>query len=291
MPPLRRSLRLRGLHADPVDTNGPPPRKKQSAPKANKKKPNDSTLPPDSLPRTIETQLLLCNNYTTILGVDEAGRGPLAGPVVAAAAYVPQILPGIVDSKRTKDEATREALYEALVASEGIRWAVAVVDAPRIDEINILQATMQAMSMAVNALVEPESVVVLPEASVEQQGCYVVCPRKATTLSKDKTYALIDGNRVPNDLPCAAQAVVRGDSKEYAIASASILAKVTRDRLMNAYDTLYPEYNLKQHKGYPTQAHMEAVKQWGATPIHRRTFAPLKHMTLDAQGRVVEEER
>ena len=99
-------------------------------------------------------------------------------------------------------------------------------------------------------------------------------------------YALIDGNRIPSDMPINCEPIVKGDSKEYSIAAASILAKVTRDRLMNAYDRMYPVYNLIQNKGYPTAAHMAAVHQHGASPIHRLTFAPLKHMKFDENGKI-----
>jgi ribonuclease HII len=107
------------------------------------------------------------------------------------------------------------------------------------------------------------------------------------TAGSSSFYALIDGNKIPKDMPCPAEAVVKGDGKEFMIAAASILAKVTRDRLMHAYDKEYPDYHLKRHKGYPTADHMKAVAKLGASPIHRRTFAPLKHMELDETGKVV----
>lgn len=105
--------------------------------------------------------------------------------------------------------------------------------------------------------------------------------------TENSYYALIDGNKVPKEMPCACESLVKGDGREYAIGAASILAKVTRDRLMHEYDKKYPEYNLSQHKGYPTAAHMAAVRKHGASPIHRRTFAPLKHMTFDDDGKVI----
>jgi len=294
----------------------------------------------NTLPRTLETALR--NKITTgsaddlgiehVLGVDEAGRGPLAGPVVVAAicldAAAPRI-PGIVDSKRITSERGREALYEQIIMSMGARWAVAVVDAAKIDEINILQATLLGMRLVVETLVIQSSSTttmtttaqednleleypIRSEACISHTGCYVVCSSnnhgsaravavarktkevtKSTKVTDDasltasttynnpinsKFYALIDGNRVPDSMPCPAQAIVKGDGREYCIAAASILAKVTRDRLMHAYDAKYPEYGLKQHKGYPTKAHREAVLAHGASPIHRMTFAPLKHM-------------
>ena len=208
-----------------------------------------------------------------------------------------------------KKEKERERLYEEIVAAPGVRWAAAVVDAPRIDEINILQATMEAMKMATTAIMDPpKGKGCIKEASVDRTGCYVVCGANdgggkaiesadaaAAALGAgedmdDSYYALIDGNRVPKEMPCEAEPMVKGDSREYCIGAASLIAKVTRDRLMHAYDKLYPEYNLQQHKGYPTAAHMSAVFKHGASPIHRRTFAPLKHMSFDKDGRIVEEE-
>ncbi|EED92664.1 predicted protein, partial [Thalassiosira pseudonana CCMP1335] len=183
-----------------------------------------------------------------VVGVDEAGRGPLAGPVVAAAAIVPTNIEGVIDSKKITKEEDRERLYEELVSSPGIRYAVAIVSAQRIDEINILQATLEGMRMAVQGVMDMDSYY----------------------------FALIDGNKIPKDMPCSSESITKGDGREYSIGAASIIAKVTRDRLMHEYDAKYPEYNLKQHKGYPTVAHMSAVRKHGASLIHRRTFAPLK---------------
>jgi ribonuclease HII len=237
------------------------------------------------------------SHVSYILGIDEAGRGPLAGPVVAAAIIAPFDLAGVVDSKKVTKEDDREALYEQLIAMKDVRWAVSVIDAARIDEINILQATLEGMRLATTALIDPTklSVRVAPEASVEELGCYVVCPSsssssKAKKTTADEYYALVDGNKIPKEMLCPAESMVKGDSKEFSIAAASILAKVTRDRLMHAYDPLYPQYNLKQHKGYPTAAHMQAVKEHGASPIHRRTFAPLKHMEFDENGKVTKKD-
>ena len=256
-----------------------------------------------------------------VMGIDEAGRGPLAGPVVAAAAIVPIEISGITDSKKITCEDERERLYEEIIQSPIVSWSVAVVDAQRIDEINILQATLTAMSMAASALVihndkartDWEVAAQLP-ASTDRTGCYVTCggtmPVKLATEKSDRGgsskkknageeasgqdhhsssqyYALVDGNRVPLDLPCEGESIVKGDSKEYSIAAASILAKVTRDRLMHSYDELYPDYQLAKHKGYPTKDHMAAVSKFGASPIHRRTFAPLKHMLFDDNGKVI----
>jgi ribonuclease HII len=273
------------------------------------------------LPRTREVELKLRSELAQqsvvqyVMGIDEAGRGPLAGPVVVAAILAPSDIAGVVDSKQIKKEEDREALYEALVAMKDVRWAISVIDAARIDEINILQATLEGMRIAATALVDPNLVTIpiVSEASIQETGCYVVCSPnvscstttngknpKAKAKSKSKTsqtdepqdnhnpyYALVDGNKVPKDMPCPAESIVKGDSKEFGIGAASILAKVTRDRMMRGYDALYPDYNLKQHKGYPTAAHMKAVSEHGASPIHRRTFAPLKHMEFDKHGKIV----
>jgi ribonuclease HII len=269
------------------------------------------------LPRTRELQLRK-KEIQHILGIDEAGRGPLAGPVVAAAIICRLDLPGVVDSKKITKEENREALYEQLIALKDVQWAVAIIDAARIDEINILQATLEGMRLAATALVDPSklNVPIASEASVKEVGCYVICSKNIvegipTTKAKsskkkpkaepgeeedsmpimDTTtfYALIDGNKVPKGMPCSAESIVKGDSKEFSVAAASILAKVTRDRLMHGYDELYPQFNLKQHKGYPTAAHMQAVKKHGASPIHRRTFAPLKHMEFDEEGKIIKD--
>jgi ribonuclease HII len=265
------------------------------------------------LPRTRESEILENTAATTVIGIDEAGRGPLAGPVVAAAAWVPTNVPGISDSKALT-EAQREALFEQIVASPGVAWAAAVIDAARIDEINILQATLEAMRTALLALVEssdnenqavtttvqttkrpkkakppppPMDIPICTDFSAHYVGSYVVT-HCASKWPAAQAHAIIDGNRLPPQLPCAAETMVQGDSKEYCVAAASILAKVVRDRLMHEHHQQYPLYNLAQHKGYPTAAHMSVIRQHGATPIHRKTFAPLKHMNFLPDGRIAE---
>lgn len=180
-----------------------------------------------------------------VAGVDEVGRGPLAGPVVTAAVILDPEHPieGLADSK-TLSEKRREALYE-LIKERALAWALGRAEVEEIDRLNILQATMLAMQRAVAAL-EPQ-----PE------------------------HALIDGNRCPK-LACTSEAIVKGDSRVAAIAAASILAKVSRDREMLELDALYPGYGLAGHKGYPTKAHLVALEVLGVTPIHRRSFGPVK---------------
>ncbi len=182
-----------------------------------------------------------------VAGVDEAGRGPLAGPVVAGAVILDPHNPidGLQDSKRLT-AARREALYVE-IQEKALAWAVASADVEEIDRINILQATMLAMQRAVDAL--------QPAAE----------------------HALIDGNRCPV-LACPAQAIVKGDSRVAAISAASIMAKVSRDREMLSLDLQYPGYGLAQHKGYPSKAHIEALENLGVTPIHRRSYAPVRRM-------------
>ena len=196
-----------------------------------------------------------------LAGVDEAGRGPLAGPVVAAAAVLPEewATDGVPDSlKRLNDskqlsEPVREELYEAIQANDTIISAVAVVEAPVIDEINILQATHRAMNQALAGL-EPYA-----------------------------EHALVDGRPVPS-LILPQTAIVKGDANSFSIAAASILAKVTRDRLMVQYDEQFPGYGFAGHKGYGTKAHLLAIEELGATPLHRLSFAPLKNNQPDLFG-------
>lgn len=178
---------------------------------------------------------------TRVCGVDEAGRGPLAGPVCAAAVILPRGLeiPGLNDSKKLTDK-KRRALYDVIVA-EAVAYGIALVDEKTIDEINILQATFRAMEQAVAKLP------VLPDL------------------------ALIDGNREPN-LSVSVQTIVGGDGKSASIAAASILAKVTRDRLMEELDAQYPQYGFAVHKGYGTKRHYEALREFGPSPIHRMSF-------------------
>ncbi len=182
-----------------------------------------------------------------IAGVDEAGRGPLAGPVIAGAVILDPDKPieGLRDSKRLS-AARRDELFEQ-IRERALAWAVGRADVEEIDRINILQATMLAMSRAVEAL--------QPYAD----------------------HALIDGNRCP-DLSCTSQAIIKGDSKVPAISAASIMAKVTRDREMLDLDMRYPGYGLAQHKGYPSKAHIEALESLGVTPVHRRSYAPVRRI-------------
>eukprot|EP00526_Cylindrotheca_closterium_P017325 CAMPEP_0113622370 /NCGR_PEP_ID=MMETSP0017_2-20120614/11459_1 /TAXON_ID=2856 /ORGANISM="Cylindrotheca closterium" /LENGTH=306 /DNA_ID=CAMNT_0000532191 /DNA_START=129 /DNA_END=1049 /DNA_ORIENTATION=- /assembly_acc=CAM_ASM_000147 len=301
---LRRSPRLRALNSKSVDNqvenqigssknDKPKAKRRRTSSKARVKKIKETASPvanATSLPRKLEFDAL--KEYRHVLSIDEAGRGPLCGPVVAAAVIYPKgqaSLDGIVDSKKVRTEDERERLYESLIAIPNIRWAVCVIDAKRIDEINILQATLEAMRSTAIALTKASDLSVrqVSEVSVNEQGCYVVISNthrkegenKPSSNCKDY-FALIDGNKIPKDMPCDAECVVKGDGKEFAIAAASIIAKVTRDRLMHSYDEMYPVYGLSRHKGYGTRDHVSALLEHGVSPIHRRTFAPIKHMDL-----------
>lgn len=181
-------------------------------------------------------------------GVDEAGRGPLAGPVCAAAVILDPacIPPGLDDSKRLS-EAAREALVP-LIEQQARAWAVAWASVEEIDRLNILQATMLAMRRAVAA------------------------------LDLVPTLALVDGNRCPDGLPCAGRPIVGGDALEPAISAASILAKVARDRDMRRLDQAYPQYGFARHKGYGTKAHIAALREHGPCDEHRRSFSPVRRL-------------
>ncbi len=198
-------------------------------------------------------QPLWQSGIARVAGVDEAGRGPLAGPVVAAAAILPPrwaqsglpaALAGLNDSKQLT-EAQREQYFEFLTACAEIEFAIAAVDAGVIDEINILQATHRAMNDAL------------------------------ALLSPMPPHALVDGRPVKT-LRVPQTAIVKGDARSYSIAAASVLAKVTRDRRMLEYHAQWPEYGFAEHKGYGTAKHLAAIAKHGACPIHRMTFAPLK---------------
>lgn len=173
-----------------------------------------------------------------VCGVDEAGRGPLAGPVSVCAYVARDFVDGVNDSKKLS-EIKREKLFDVLVRSAAC-YKVVLIDAQEIDDVNILRATLNAMKSAVEGLSEVPSLV------------------------------LCDGNTLPDI--ANARTIVKGDAISYAIAAASIIAKVTRDRLMRVFDTAYPEYGFAKHKGYGTADHIAAIKKYGACPIHRRTF-------------------
>ncbi|MBC5737887.1 ribonuclease HII [Lawsonibacter faecis] len=179
--------------------------------------------------------------YTLVCGADEAGAGPLAGAVYAGAVVLPAglVIDGLNDSKQVSEK-RREALFD-VIRAEAVAWAVASVDEAEIDAINILNARLKAMDLAIRAL-DPA-----PE------------------------YALIDGNR-DRGITIPHETVVKGDGRSASIAAASILAKVSRDRYMLEMAARYPEYEFERHKGYPTKRHYELLRKYGPCPIHRKTF-------------------
>ena len=190
------------------------------------------------------------------VGVDEAGRGPLVGSVFAAAVVLPEEydLPGLTDSKKLSERRRDE--LAVLIKQQALAWCVAAASVEEIDRLNILHATMLAMRRAVHGLER------LPEK------------------------VWIDGNRVPPDLGCEAEAVVKGDSKIIQISAASVLAKTARDAEMYALAERYPQYGFERHKGYGTAEHLAALQRHGALPEHRRSFAPVREIL--AQGRLFE---
>ncbi len=184
-----------------------------------------------------------------VAGVDEAGRGPLAGPVVAAAVILDPRRPieGLDDSKKL-NERQREALFP-LIQEHSVAWSVIEITALEIDRLNILQATLLGMKKAIEA------------------------------LDPAPALALVDGNKAP-DVTCAVRTIVQGDRLEPAISAASILAKVTRDRRMLAFHEKYPEYGFDRHKGYPTAEHRRLLQEIGPCKIHRRSFAPVRNALI-----------
>ena len=182
------------------------------------------------------------SGFSCICGVDEAGRGPLAGPVCAAAVILPEgaVIEGLDDSKKLTEK-KRERLYD-IIKTTAVAYSVAYGTLEEIETVNILEATYLAMNRAIEGLsVKPD-------------------------------FALIDGNRIPRGIKIPCETIVKGDSKSMSVAAASVLAKVTRDRLMLEYDKKYPEYNFKKHKGYGTKEHTELIKQYGPCEIHRLSF-------------------
>lgn len=182
------------------------------------------------------------SGFNTVCGVDEAGRGPLAGPVCAAAVILPEdtVIEGLDDSKKLSEK-KRERLYDE-ITEKAVAYCVAYGTLEEIESVNILEATFLAMNRAIDGLkVKPD-------------------------------FAIIDGNRVPKGIKIPCATLVKGDSKSMSVAAASVLAKVTRDRLMLTYDEKYPQYNFKKHKGYGTKEHTELLKQYGPSPIHRLSF-------------------
>ncbi len=187
------------------------------------------------------------NGATTVAGVDEAGRGPMAGPVVAAAVVLPRTFrhPTLTDSKQLS-KTLRNEIYVELTQDQQIDWAVGISSVETIDRDNVLVATHSAMQSAI------------------------------TSLKRLPDHVLIDGLLV-RSITINQTAIVKGDSKSFSIAAASVIAKVTRDRMMVNLHNDYPQYNFAQHKGYPTAQHFAALSTYGPCPIHRKSFAPVRN--------------
>jgi ribonuclease HII len=198
---------------------------------------------------TLETALRK-HGYSKIAGIDEAGRGPLAGPVVACAVVIPlgMRLPKLTDSKLLSSR-DRESLYKRLTTSQEVIYSVGIVPHEVIDRINILQASLQAMHQALKG------------------------------LSTQPDAAIVDGTFVPETFSMPCFAVVKGDRLCRSVSAASVIAKVTRDRIMLEYDTQWPEYGFAMHKGYGTALHLERLQKYGPCPIHRRSVSPVAELS------------
>jgi ribonuclease HII len=197
--------------------------------------------------RSIERRLWHGGFYT-LCGVDEAGRGPLAGPVVACACILPHRASSKFRDSKQIPAPERNMLYKKLIGDARVIYSVSIIDAKTIDEINILRATLLAMKKAIE------------------------------TLSKKPDFVLVDGRDTPPiSLPC--QAIIKGDSHSRSIAAASIIAKEVRDEIMNKYHEEYPEWGFREHKGYGTEEHLQAIEKYGLCPIHRRSFAPVSRVS------------
>lgn len=203
--------------------------------------------------KKVEEELYITNHLTAIAGIDEAGRGPLAGPVVVACCMMPResMIEGVNDSKKIAEK-KRERLYE-LITEEAISYGVGIIGQNEIDEINILQATKKGLTMAIKEMEEklkekPELGIIKPDAIL------------VDALTK------IDTDGIPY------KSIIHGDAISYSISCASIIAKVTRDRIMRQWDEVYPQYGFIKHKGYGTAAHIQAIKEYGLCPLHRRSF-------------------
>lgn len=195
--------------------------------------------------KKIENEIYSKENIEYICGIDEAGRGPLAGPVVVAAVIMPKasMIEGVNDSKKVSEK-KREKLYEQII-EEAISYSVGIIDQKEIDNVNILNATKEGVTKAVSGLqIKPQKILVDALTKIDTCGIPYV-------------------------------SIIKGDAKSYSIAAASIIAKVTRDRIMKEWDEIYPQYGFAKHKGYGTKAHIEAIKNCGICPLHRLSF--VKH--------------
>lgn len=219
-----------------------------------------------------------CNSFLSFflyLFFLKAGRGPLAGPVVCAAAYIKNdtVLNTLVADSKVMSESDREKSYEVVINSSDVLWGISIVSHTEIDEINILQASLVGMKRACDNL--------LAKLNTAKKG-------SNEPSINSKFIALVDGNKLPKDMPVPTVYAIKGDSYIYSISVASIIAKVTRDRIMIEQHTLFPEYNFQQHKGYPTFQHRQTLYEIGPCPIHRSSYAPVKQALIkfaDGKGK------
>lgn len=203
--------------------------------------------------KKVEEELYKSNNLVAIAGIDEAGRGPLAGPVVVACVLMPRdsMIEGVNDSKKIAEK-KREKLYE-LITQEAISYGVAIIGQKEIDEINILQATKKGLTECIKDM--EQKLAQNPELGIVKPDAILV-----DALTK------IDTDGIPY------KSIIHGDAISYSIACASIIAKVTRDRIMRQWDEVYPQYGFAKHKGYGTAAHIQAIREYGLCPLHRHSF-------------------
>lgn len=203
--------------------------------------------------KKVEKELYEQKHLKAIAGIDEAGRGPLAGPVVVACCLMPKesMIEGVNDSKKIAEK-KREKLYD-LITQEAISYGVGIIGQKEIDEINILQATKKGLTIAIKDM--EEKLKEKPELGIDKPDAILV-----DALTK------IDTDGIPY------KSIIHGDAISYSISCASIIAKVTRDRIMRQWDEVYPEYGFAKHKGYGTAAHIAAIKEYGLCPLHRRSF-------------------
>ncbi len=194
-----------------------------------------------------------------IIGVDEAGRGPLAGPVVSGAVIINEKIDGVKDSKSLSQK-QREALFD-VIREKSVAFGVGIASSSEIDEINILNAALLSMKRAIDALFRN-----LENKGIQVQG--------------DDILVLVDGNRRIKGLKFQQETVVKGDSKVYEISAASVIAKVVRDRMMCVFDKRYPQYNFCKHKGYPTKEHRMLIAKFGPCPLHRKSFRGVYEQTF-----------
>jgi len=229
------------------------------------------------MPTLKEEKKLWGKGYQYVIGFDEAGKGPLAGPVVAGVVMVKnsklktqnsnlKLLSEIKDSKQLTPK-KREEFYKILTNHSAIEWGVGIVSEKMIDKVNIKNATELAMKKALDNLNSKTQILNFKQTS-------------SSKLKNSKVFLLIDGNHISNLQlkTCHLQLIVKGDEKVFSCAAASIIAKVTRDKIMEKMDKIYPQYGFQKHKGYGTKLHFEMIKKYGPCKIHRKTFKPIKRI-------------